>query len=373
MSGRTGRKKSLVWFLVPVALLVFIGVYMLLGNARRDARPEGPSTPRVVTDELVTSEAGAQGDKETQRPNAPQPITSRDVDELIDDVMEQVDEEMKTNAEIELGVAANMEKVNLSQNAVWRKEDEVYLRMPKYDEVRDKILEKADELLASIDGDGADAIAQLAQEQLDAFWDKGSLAEEEAYVHAWLARAVLELALEKDPENFHLLSLLKEAIGSVTLRLVKGEDVSEAFLEVWPVVEKQEKLIRDGKVAPSPEVMVAMMDWIHVAPRAKRRRLKITIPAHEWMIDNAEACGWGELKAEIEEGLGYCRKGTGFFWKTPYLLPAEGGQAGLSRWAALKARHERRPCVLRGSREYREKTELLWEVYGTDKVTTAGP
>lgn len=356
-----------MWVLVPVALLVLIGVYVLLGKARRDARDEGPITPQAVTDELVSSKDGAQGGKETARPRAPQPAAPDDIDRLIDDVVEQFDEKMKINAEIEVRVAANMQTIHRSQNAIWANEDETYLSMPKYDEVRDKILEKADELLGSIDGDDADAIAQLAQEQLDAFWDKGSLAEEEAYVHGWLARGVLELALEKDPENFHLLSLLKEAIGSVTLVRVKGEVGLNPFLEMWPVLDKQEKLIRAGKVEPSPEVMLAMYDWSRAVLAAKRN-LKAGVPGWEWMVENAESCGWGKLEPILAMGLESNRKGIPVCPTLFVLSPDDVG--GRDNWVVMNARHQRRPCEIIGSKAYRENVMPLWEVYGTDKVVT---
>ena len=97
----------------------------------------------------------------------------------------------------------------------WQAEDEVLKKMPLYDAVRDQYRAEAEAAIAVRGAAGADALLALAQAELDAYWDAGSLSSRDSYSHGYLARAILELAVENDPENFKLLYGL--AKGSQTL------------------------------------------------------------------------------------------------------------------------------------------------------------
>lgn len=247
--------------------------------------------------------------------------------------------------------------------AYWAKEDEVLASVAKYEDVKDAMRVKAAEMLKGVDAADTKAIVALAQGEIDAFYDSGSLIEPASYEHGYLARAIMELAVEKDPENFELLTDLKEAIGT-TLPIHNSEyHPNDAATEaLWPVVEKQKELIFAGRVPPSPEAMLAVFDWCSLVVR-KTHDTKAQLEGWQWLVDNADAGGWPKVKPMFEKAVECAKQGTNWGMNL-YAYPGGPDMDEYARvmrvnWRGLESR--------RGSREYREKAVKVWA--DMDKLT----
>lgn len=173
-----------------------------------------------------------------------------------------------------------------------------------------------------------------AEGEMNAFWDKGGLSEFDAYEHGYFARAILETALESDPDNFRLLSSLRRSIGAITI--ISSWDYSERYpkarAEVLPVAQKQAEMLFSGQEAPSIEAMLAMYDFVKMAP-GKTKERDIKAEGLIWIIENAEAGDWQRLTPKFERDLEMYNRNIGSSVQL-YVLPG-GGEIPMEEWKVL--------------------------------------
>ena len=339
--------------LLGAALLV-IGVLFVV------IRPEGagePPTEAAPLPEpaLETAEApeteGIDGGDQGQAAEAP-PEFDLDVDmALAEETLSELAEDTVQKAEREV------EKTEIlgTIEDYHRVEDEVYASVEKYDDVKDRMKEAAAAQLdaRAIALEDTPALLEAAREELDIFWEAGGLASAAAYENGYLARAMVELALEGGADNFELLSMQREAISSTVPLYFAGYQVNEnASSVLWPILEKQRELIISGKVPLSSEAMLAMYDWTSEA------RTESAVAGWEWMVENADACGWSKMTPALERGLQVARAGGGFGTNL-YAWPAQSREEHLK----ILATFSRGLPSQKGSREYREKAIRVWEKY----------
>ena len=184
----------------------------------------------------------------------------------------------------------------------------LFPQMPKYEAVRSDVLPKAEEMLASLDPSDENALLELVQKEFDAFWEKGALAEEDAYEHGFLARALLELTRDEHCDSFAFLDFQKEAINVTRLlyRLKEGDrEASRKEIkilleeELLPIIDRQAEIIFSDNAEPSTDTIIAMLDWVRFA---KGRNVDAT-PGWKWLIDNVETCECSGMKQLFQKGL----------------------------------------------------------------------
>jgi hypothetical protein len=292
--------------------------------------------------------------------------TSKKIEDALDRAVEAGPASRPRLKEIDLRLQS--QQLDKKKSEYWRKEDEIYDASPRYPEVRDEYRKKAQELLAALPAADPGAMLELAQRELDAFWDAGGLASAQSYEHGYLAWAVMEIACEREGENFALLRGLSDAASTMTIALDASEKEfrKEAFAVLWPVVQRQHELIVSGKAPSSPEAMIAMGDWTNMCMMkalfdggSKQEWAKVMVPGYEWLVANAEACGCGKTLPDLRARLSFARDGqpaaAGFFSTGAIDL---GKAEGLILWA----QHHRRMVTIRGSRRYRGSLLKMWEL-----------
>lgn len=368
MKGRlpAGKATAAAGVVVVIVLLSFLCFHALSNRSAPEKgtlhEPESSSlgvadTSSANLDKHSANASGEAGLQASAIPAAELEVGDVSLDTLID--IEPQEDLVKTE------VALRWLRMNVS----WEKQDEVYSTVPRYEDVKEATLDEAAAMLdtESIALADTDAVLNLMQSQIDMFWDAGALAAADAYEHAYLARAIAELALEDSPDHFQLLAMLREAIGAsmpmlFAERQTNGRKTNRDFFEAqWPILERQKKLIDSGKIPPSPEALDAMIDWVVTAPITSGGGEEAAVPGWKWLVDNAEAGGWQRLKGGFQHGLACAEEGTGFMMNVYIFSPAKEHGSEPGRAEALLTLHARRLPSLKGGRERRAGLVGVWE------------
>jgi hypothetical protein len=169
------------------------------------------------------------------------------------------------------------------------REHETWVKMSRYDSVRSVVRADAEEMLERIEPQDTKAILKAADAELQAFWDKGGLLSSDAHDHGYLARAILETALESDPDNFTLLFRLTESVAAMTPSIKYRESS-----EIAPLLDRIKKGVMSGEVAVCEEAMRAMYAWTLVNCTSGKDPAD-AVPVFQWLVDNAEKGGWSKV------------------------------------------------------------------------------
>ncbi len=247
----------------------------------------------------------------------------------------------------------------IQRQLYWQSEDRILRKIPKFDDVRQATKKSASEIMEarSTGWEETEAVLELAQTELDAFWDAGGLGSSQAYGHGYLARAILEVALDHAPANFRLLALLRETV-SATMPMVFADyrRNDDAVKVLWSIVERQRELVESGRAPPSPMTFDAMYDWIQLVV-LRTGRPQEAAPAWKWLVENAEAGGWAGISDICKRGLEAARRGRNYSAMI-YICPQSDAQA--DKAFVVKAMHGRRLRSLKGSRERRAQLSPIW-------------
>jgi hypothetical protein len=172
-----GSSRARRAILLIVALLLISGVVIVvlwwrgvLAEDARMARPVRSETPEVAMQPAGSSQ-GAQS--QTALPEPPSVEAAKS-----DQAMRDVEKKAMSDRQLEL----------------YEKENDVYEKMPKYEDVREKMRKLAEERLSGVDVSDTQAVLALSDGELETFWEMGSLSEPDAYDHAYLACAIMERA-----------------------------------------------------------------------------------------------------------------------------------------------------------------------------------
>lgn len=207
------------------------------------------------------------------------------------------------------------------------RQDAAHRATPKYREIREEMLPKAEEMLSAIDESDLPAVLDLSQKELDAFWDLGGLSEPAAYEHGYLARAILESTMDEHGQNFEFLSMLREAINTMTImgyreytaesRAACREETLTQLSYIWPVIDKQAEMLFSGQVEPSIEGMLVTLDWVKNTPFVGEDSTR----GWQWLIENAEEGGWTKILPFLRKGLAETKNGRqGYYPRELWLL-----------------------------------------------------
>ena len=273
------------------------------GGAAESPRPQSPAPVNV---------APAGGAEEDAAPSQ-EPSSSDDVaDNLVEEAMGMIEETSTPQAKtpweaLKAKWAVENAERKALREGIYRRMDAAHRSTPKYRDIKDDILAKAETLFGGVDRSDLKAVLDLSQEQLDAFWDMGGLCEPKAYEHGYLARAVLELTMDEHCEDFEFLSALRESINTMTVRSYSDRSPEtraacreEALTQLgylWPIIDKQAEMLFSGEVEPSIEGMLVMLDWVRNIPFVKGD----STPGCRWLIENAEAGGWAKILPSLEK------------------------------------------------------------------------
>lgn len=363
MKGKlsAGKAISMAAVVVVIVLLAFLCFQALSDRPAPEKgtlhEPDSSSlgvtdTSTATVDKPNANASGEVGEQVSAIPAEELDIGDESLDELID--IEPLEDFLKAR------VALNQLQMNIS----WEKQDEVYNTEPKYEDIKEAMLDEAAAMLntESIALEDTDTILSLMQSQIDLFWDADALAAADAYEHAYLARAIAELALEDSPDHFQLLAMLREAIGaSMPMVFAGGQPNRDLFEAQWPILERQKKLIESGKIPPSPEALDAMIDWVITAPNTADAGEEAAVPGWKWLVDNAEAGGWQRLKGGFQQGLASAEMGGSFMMNVYVFSPPKEQSVEPGRAEALFTLHARRLPSLKGSKERRAGLVGVWE------------
>jgi hypothetical protein len=242
--------------------------------------------------------------------------------------------------------------------AYWRQEDAVLAKAPRYEDLRDQLRRKAADLLAqeSITWEDTSRTAALAQNVLDDYWAKGSLMSPAAYESGYLARAILETALERNPNDFLLLDALREAVDATCPYYFADYRKNHYALDaLWPIVEGQKQMLLQGRHPPDLLAFDAMYAWIAVVV-GRTRDTRNAITGWKWLLENADKGGWSKVKPDLKMGLANAENGmpTGFNIYIERL-----GHDALATQSFFA--HGRRLFTLRGSKYRRSHSVRYWD------------
>jgi hypothetical protein len=243
--------------------------------------------------------------------------------------------------------------------AFWRNEDKAYENMPAYSTVRDEYVRKAnsefeDVLLA---GDIA-KIRASALNKLDAFWGANPASPSpEAYQKAYEARALLEIALEKKPDDFDLLDSLREAIGAAEPLLIFDKDSGKyiknnaAIEDLLSVLEREKQLVLGGKQPIDRKSFDVMCDWTYLHGSKPDQ----AVEGWKWLTDNAVKAGYKGDLTPFASGLASAQAGKATL--VPSIYSRDFTKLDPS-YVAIFSRRLRSFC---GSTLFRENSKSLCE------------
>ncbi len=376
------------------AILCVTGVLVVLGIAHLGGEPSG-GTPKPPEPKLPVNVTPAGATKLVDTPSQESPGSD---DLLIDAAMETVEATSTRQAStlsfepLKAIWAAERAETKALRESIQEEEDRVHRTMPKYLDIRDEMLAKADEMLRSVASSSLEVVLALSRKELDAFWDKGSFSSAEAYEHGYLARAILELTMDEHGESFEFLSALRNTINTMTMfsyadRQDRAERLAESLadLEVlWSILEKQTEMVFSNEVEPSIEAMLAVCDWVRYTKMGKKGRTR----GWQWLVDNAERGRWARIRPLLEEGLEGSKNGRrcpqGLYilrkldfrnnrkWERYSADPErylknhksipEQEEKNFLEMTELFTRHQRRVLPsLKGSREFQRRSRGIWE------------
>jgi len=207
-------------FLVLCALIIWGAVVL---TRRRRCGLNAPQGPRVSAGPRSPAaplpEAGSSAQKgqtakgvgggfpvpEGAPVHSPKAVPLRTPAELLPDI-DSLPPELPEHMREDLGTTLMM------REAGWRGEDETIRSWPSYNICRDSLLE---ELSGRIDpGESTvSEIVQYARELHEAFWDAGGTSSPSAWKEIYSARALLEVTLERVPDDPVVVDALVETIS----------------------------------------------------------------------------------------------------------------------------------------------------------------
>ena len=393
------------WIMVGIiaGLVVLSGIWIL---TRRGGEP---GSPTAESQESSPNSEPAPPVNAPRTDAAPSEESSRsdDVDNaLVEETMEMVEETSTLKAKtpwqaLQAKWAVEKAEVKALREDMYGRMDAAHRSTPKYRDIKDEMLAKAETLFDGVDRSDLKAVLDLSQEELDAFWDMGGLAEPKAYEHGYLARAVLELTMDEHGESFEFLSALRESISTMTrMRYSERTTESDAACReenkiqrgyLWPVIDKQAGMLFSGDVELSIEGMLVMLDWVYSTRFVKED----CTPGLRWLVENAEAGGWAKILPSLEKGLQegryprellgglwWLRSGSNRQWEMYTADPKtylqikkrvperpENSEMEVTR---LGVEHSGRiPPSFKGSKEYQKLSRGVWEPDSGEKTEPA--
>jgi hypothetical protein len=253
---------------------------------------------------------------------------------------------------------SSYESYRMRQLAYWKKEDDMLARMPKYEEKRDEHRARAQRLLSEKRIELTDRKAMLAlwQEEMDAFWNAGALASAPAYERGYTSRALLELALERNRDDFDLLVALRDTLTSLApMSSADSKPNLYAYDVLWPVVNRLKELVESGARPADFQCYDVMVDWTSFARKIGDQR-KVTA-AWQWLVDHAQEGGWASDIPILKRGVESTRAGDRYGFN---IYIERMGNDPIDN--IVRFQHGRALCSLRGSKYRREHIVRSTEV-----------
>jgi hypothetical protein len=200
MVKSTGKMHTAVLGIAAVVVLAATLYYLLLvrsGNARPTVSPRGASR---ADDRKTSGEASAaplpatRGENRQAATNDSHPPVTGDCE--LPAVLSDADIEIL--------------RAGISANQIYHAQDKFIRNYQPYEEWRDRSRVE----LAALDVQGLppETVLARAREMRDQFWHEGGNLSPDAYLHAYRARALLELAYERWPDDVRVGDELVETI-----------------------------------------------------------------------------------------------------------------------------------------------------------------
>ena len=181
--------------------------------------------------------------------------------------------------------------------AIWMRQDGVIAGRPVYEEVKAGLIGEIFE--RGLEEVSTEELVELANEHIGRFWEEGGCFSSTSYKNGYIARAVLEYALEREPGNLGVIDGLAEVIQSVNpLARFNGESGElEAEVETVTLIGglrgRQFELIKgEEQVGRKPDVQdfVRVSDMVYLLQESDREKAKAGV---DWLMTRADAGGWG--------------------------------------------------------------------------------
>ncbi len=299
-----------VVFANPVAVVCLVlvtagGVYLVSTHQddKSFERPQPPSIHKTVNGKKTTRNCGSQN--ESAEPGVEQShedasISVKSTDALPDE---------PTTADLELPEAFTPYQIDreITRNEmmkVWQAQDKVMSTWPPYSQLSQQLHEQ---LAAKPDLQNAsdEELIQRALSFRDKFWKEGGCLSETSYRDAYLARAILEYAHQRNPRNQMIIDELVETIQSATIMRridsdagVAGDEYLDAILnlrlEQFGLIKAQ----MEGGYLPAWEDFVRATDLAILFGESEN--FDAARDVVEWLIQQADTGGWTTYLKPLE-------------------------------------------------------------------------
>jgi hypothetical protein len=190
---------------------------------------------------------------------------------------------------------------------VFRAQDKVVSKWPAYLDVREQL---SNEVFAELDVDNLSTseLVQAALELRKKFWQLGGTSSEAAYRYAYMARALLELAHSRSPEDMTITDELVETIQSTQFRWMCEADsgkpvrntefvkvLSELRLAQYDQIDSE---VEQGRT-PVWEDFVRALDLVYLLGGSADYESAQEVG--EWIIREAPRGGWIHYMAPLKQ------------------------------------------------------------------------
>ncbi len=299
--------------------------------------PQGASTVLFAS---APPAAGADGESRKAPPEAE---TLNSEQRIFQDLDREILREQRNLSDLKAG------------RNYFQQEDAAYRRLPRFEEIREEIRGEALRILAEqrISAGETEKVLAAAGAELELFWKEGGLDSPEAFRHGLIARAMAEEAVREGGTTFAALETLKETITSANPDYFADKKPNEYALNLLgDVLQKQKEIVIGGGHPVDAAAFYAFFDWIEV--RQLQGKSEDTVPAWQWLLDNAGQGGWQVFLPVMREGIEAAARGQRVYFNA-YVYP--GRIADRDRYIARR----RLPSFPGASPVARKVKANVWE------------
>lgn len=196
---------------------------------------------------------------------------------------------------LETGMAdLDQSMLEASRRQIWGREDAMTDGWPAYEEVKMKYKEQAQQMIS---GKANDELVEIIKALREKFWSRGGTLSSAGYSDGYLARAIIEEAYERYPDDLAIGDELVETILAVCPIIRRQQESGEfrwsnEIEKVKNVRQRQfRQMMAEVEAGRRPQIsdMVCVMDVMYLAQFDNKQ---LALQAVQWAQDNSTHGGW---------------------------------------------------------------------------------
>ena len=216
-----------------------------------------------------------------------------------------------------------------SANQIWQTQDTYIRQYPKYGDIYANVLSGL-QTKHTINNLSVKNIIELAIDYRNDFWNQGGNFSSDAYLNAYRARCLLELAYSRDPNNLDIGDELVETIQTThprwfftepdSLERTVNTETQELLLHIRSKQFAQIKCEVEAGRKPLWKDFERTADLVTVL-QSERGDFNTVTKVVKWQLEQVDTGGWVNQENNIKAQLAHARRGEKYYYPIYWLKP----------------------------------------------------